>query len=113
MKPLLLLISTFFIHNTILAFAPPTEFHKTKDVQNLEYVNIMDEVLDVEENKLVKLLDKNDKIIILDHNFNKIREAFVEEHTTINNHSILVPIIYRSEFIMKVHNVSYFMLEKK
>ena len=52
------------------------------------------------------------KIIIMDSDFKKIREESIEKTEDIFNHSTLVPIIYRSQFITKVHNVSYYMLQK-
>ena len=53
------------------------------------------------------------KIIIIDSDFKKIREESIEKTEDIFDQSTLVPIIYRSQFITKVHNVSYYMLQKK
>ena len=53
------------------------------------------------------------KIIIIDSDFKKIREESIEKTEDIFNQSTLVPIIYRSQFITKVNNVSYYMLQKK
>ena len=53
------------------------------------------------------------KIIIMDSEFNKIRVESVEKIEDIYNQSTLVPIIYRSEFVTKIHNVSYYILQKE
>ena len=53
------------------------------------------------------------KIIIIDSDFKKIREESIDKTEDICNQSTLVPIIYRSQFIAKVQNVSYYMLQKK
>ena len=52
------------------------------------------------------------KIIIMVSDFRKIREESIEKTEDICDQSTLVPIIYRSQFITKVHNVSYYMLQK-
>lgn len=83
------------------------------EIHNAELNEVLNEVLDVNENKFAAELQRKNKIVIIDGDFNKIREESVDKLDNLNNQSMLVPFIYRSQFITKVHNVSYYMLEKK
>jgi hypothetical protein len=82
------------------------EFHKT------ESSTVLREVLNEDMHLLIKNITPKNKVIILDANFNKIREENVDNIENLNNQSMLVPIIYRSQFITQIYNVSYYMIQK-
>lgn len=88
------------------------ELQDIKVLPQTEMSSILDEVLDIPEYNFVSQLEKINKVIIMDKDFNKIREAFLDKDQNTNNQSMLQPFINRSQFITKVHNVSYYVLEK-
>lgn len=113
MKILVFFSIAFLLSYSINAINPLAKTYEKNETTELEINDILNEIMDVNENQLLSQLHKKNKIIILDEVFNKIREEYIDDIENINSRSILVPIIYRSEFIIKVHNVSYYMLEKK
>ena len=112
MKSMKLLFLFVLTYSSIHAINPNLESSAVQKLQQNEVKNILDEALDIKENQIVKHMKADDKIIILDQDFNKIREENVASAEKLSNQSMLVPIIYRSEFITKVYNVSYYMLKK-
>ena len=51
------------------------------------------------------------QIIIMNEDFRKVREEEIDSMEEINAQSTLVPVIYRSELIASIDNVSYYMLK--
>jgi len=109
-----LTILTLFIFSTITIYGstPASESNELNTTIESQYDEILDEVLDVKENQFIGELAEKNKVIIIDEFFNKIREESIDDVENISSQSILVPTIYRSQFIAKVHNVSYYMLKK-
>lgn len=107
---LLLVLSLTFSTN---AYNLKSNIKVNHEIYNAELNEVLNEVLDVDENKFAAELQRRNKIVIIDGDFNKIREETVDKLENLNNQSMLVPFIYRSQFITKVHNVSYYMLEKQ
>lgn len=114
MKTTTILSLTILILNfTTYATNPALEVEEKNETQKIEFNEILEKALDVDDNLFVTQIKEKCKIIIIDENFNTIREESVSGIENVNNQSILVPTIYRSQFITTVHNVSYYMLEKK
>jgi len=113
MKILVFFSIAFLLSNSINTINPHDKTYEKNEATELEINDILNEIMDVNENRLVSQLREKNKIIILDADFNKIREEYIDDIEKINSRSILVPVIYRSEFIIRVHNVSYYLLEKK
>jgi hypothetical protein len=74
-----------------------------------------------EVNKLVLgLFDENPdilkegkiKIIIFNQDFRKVREEAIDSMKEINVESTLAPVIYRSDLIASIDNVSYYLLNQ-
>ena len=112
MKRCALVFLAFIIYFPVFASNPNSEFVITKKSNNLEIQTILDEIQNVEISHLIEKISNKNKVIILDVNFKKIREEYVDENEDLNNQTMLVPIIYRCQFIAKVYNVSYYMLQK-
>ena len=112
MKTIPLLFFLLLFCFTLHAYNPKLEAKAQLSIQQTEMNEILEEVLDVDENQFVNQVKARNKIIIIDEDFNTIREESIDNEENLNNQSMLVPIIYRSEFIGKVYNVSYYMLEK-
>jgi len=108
-----LTLALLLLNFAVYATKPAVEVEEKNETQKIEINEILEKALDVDENQYVAQIKEKSKIIIIDENFNKIREEFVDSTENLNNQSMLVPTIYRSQFITKVHNVSYYMLEKK
>lgn len=109
----ILFLALLLLNFAAYATNPAVEVEEKNETQKIEFNEILEEALDVDENLFVAQINEKSKIIIIDENFNKIREESVDGIENVNNQSMLVPTIYRSQFITKVHNVSYYMLEKK
>jgi len=84
------------------------EYFETK---NIEIENVIDELFE-KENLIVEEEKPELKVVILNSDFRKVRVGRVESIEKINSESTLTPVIYRSEFITKIHNVSYYMLKE-
>jgi len=109
----LTILSLFVLSNlTIYANTPKPDANEISSAEESLYSDILDEVLDVKEKQFSSQLAEKNKVIIIDEFFNKIREELIDDIDNISSQSVLVPTIYRSQFITKVHNVSYFMLKK-
>ena len=115
---LIMKTSTILVFVCLFSFSsfannPEIEIKEIVTAPELEFSAAFEELF---ENK-AKLNNANivekSKIIIMDSDFRKIREESIEKTEDICDQSTLVPIIYRSQFITKVHNVSYYMLQKK
>jgi len=110
-----------FLFATIFSFSasatnPALETTETSETQitlETEFSNVLGELFETKSKINLSENIKNCTIIIIDSNFNKIRQESVEKIDELCSKSTLVPIIYRSQFIAKVDNVSYFMLDKK
>ena len=98
---------------SVLAKNPALETKEKNTEVKLEISSILDEIFNNKtETGITDPIEKF-KIIIMDSEFNKISVESVEKVEDIYNQSTLVPIIYRSEFITKIHNISYYILQKK
>lgn len=113
MKTITLLSLGLLINFSLYSYNPVPDTNEKSEIQQIEFNRILDDVLDVDESRFVAQLEKRHKIVIIDENFNKIREESVDKAENLTKQSMLVPIIYRSQFITKLQNVSYYMLEKK
>ncbi len=113
MKIIILLTASLILSVSVYASNSNAEVKDSQVLPQTEINDILNKVLDVDEYKFVSQLQKQSKIIIMDENFNKIREDYLDKEENLNNQSMIQPFIYRSQFIAKVHNVSYYMLEKK
>ena len=101
---------TLFISLTAFATNPEIESSESAEVIKVEVNNL---VLDLfnEKPDLQKEENKKIKIIIMNENFRKVREEVIDNMKEINSQSTLVPVIYRSELITSIDNVSYYMLK--
>ena len=107
-----LLSITTFASNPELETVEPTEIKETAaTAQELEFQRVIQNILK-EESPFCNDTTPKCKIIILDNNFRTIRAESLEKMEDVCNQSTLVPIIYRSVFITKINQVSYFMLQK-
>ena len=113
MKTTTILTIILLLNFSIYASVPNLDVNGKNSSQEAEFVEILNEVLDVQENKFISEIKPKNRIIIIDESFNTIREESIDDVENISNQSMLVPTIYRSQFIATVHNVSYYMLEKK
>ena len=113
MKTITLLSLGLLISFSLYSYNPVPGTNDKSEIQQIEFNEILDDVLDIDENRFVAQLEKQNKIVIIDNDFNKIREESVDKVENLTRQSMLVPIIYRSQFITKLHNVSYYMLEEK
>jgi hypothetical protein len=52
------------------------------------------------------------KIIIFNQDFRKVREEVIDSMKEINVESTLAPVIYRSDLIASIDNVSYYLLNQ-
>lgn len=108
----LILLVCFFCTSV---FATNSVFEKKEKpaTQELSISSIIEEIFDNKTEISNTFPNKKLKIIIMDNDFKKIKEESFEKIEDIYNQSTLVPIIYQSEFITKIHNVSYYILQKK
>ena len=113
MKIIILLITSLILNLTVYASNSNAESKDVNAILQTELEDIQDQIFDVDEIKFVSQLQKLNKVIIMDQNFNKIREVYFEKEENLNNQPMLQPFINRSQFITKVDNVSYYVLEKK
>ncbi len=60
----------------------------------------------------IQLMDHHKKIVIIDSKGNIIREDYIDETKGFSSSETLIPIIYRSEYLMEIHGISYYLLEK-
>lgn len=109
-----ILISAFILFS-ISSFASNTKTESQKNwiLQESEMNEILNHVLDLNEKQVVSQIEITNKIIIMDSNFDKVREVNLNEDGEQNNQNTLRPLINRSHFIAEIHNVSFYMLEKK
>ncbi|MCK5701294.1 MAG: hypothetical protein KAI29_09080 [Cyclobacteriaceae bacterium] len=101
-----------FFSFSVSANNPTLESTEKKTALELEISSIIEEILNKNTETNNALIDEQCKIIIINSEFKKIKEESIEKIDDICTQSTLVPIIYRSEFIMKIYNVSYYMLQK-
>ena len=83
------------------------------EVQEKSSIELGELINDIFKDKtgLVKTENPELKIIILNNDFRKVREDNINSMDEINAQSTLVPVIYRSEFIAQIYNVSYYILK--
>ncbi len=110
MKSSALLLLVCFFSISVFANNPEIEKKGESIVQELEYKIILENLLDSNTKTLNPFINEKCKVIIIDDKFNKIREEALEKLEDICSQSTLTPTIYRSEFIIKIHNISYYML---
>ena len=85
MKTTALLTLTLLLNISTFAYNPKTEIFETQDVQQIEMKEILNKVLDVDENSFISQLEKKNRVIIIDKNFNKIGEETVNSLEDINS----------------------------
>ncbi len=116
MKTLVSLLCICLISITAYATNPTIEPEESKEIQataqELEIQSVIQNILNDEKAPSFNITTPKCKVIIIDKNFKTIREECVEKMEDLCDHSTLVPIIYRSVFIARIHHVSYFMLQK-
>ena len=113
MKTLVLVLCIALFSINSFASNSGVEPQENLSVQETEFHNVLNNVLNKELALAINRISEKCKVIIIDCNFKTIREENLEKIEDICNQSTLVPIIYRSEFITKINHVSYFMLQKK
>ena len=92
---------------------PTLEIKAEKESIQKETKALFEEVFKDEISKVAASISNKERVIIIDENFNTVREESVDNIEKLSNQSILVPTIYRSQFISKIYNVSYYMLKKR
>ncbi len=107
--------STLFLLACLISFSvfannPALVKSEKNTAQELEYNNVLENLLISHTEILNPFVNEKCKVIILDDKFNTIREETIDKIEDICNQSMLTPTIYRSEFILKISNVSYYML---
>ena len=109
-----IIISAFvlFSFSSFASNTKPAAFEKSVLVES-EMNDILEHVLDVNEKQLISQLEKKNKIIIVDSNFNKIVEGSLNESGKLVGQNSIKSLINRSNFIVEIHNVSFYLLEKK
>ena len=112
MKNLTFLSIALLLCCSALANNPMKESEKEGESLQMEINDILKEISNEDMNLLVKNITPKNKVIIMDGDFNKIWEEYIDENEEINNQTMLVPILYRTQFIAKIYNVSYYMLQK-
>ncbi len=105
-------IALFLSLFTLYATANGSNNEKAENLEtkNIEIENVIDELFE-KEKLIVEEEEPELKVVILNRDFRKVRVGRVESIQKINSESTLTPVIYRSEFITKIHNVSYYMLK--
>lgn len=101
-----------FLSLPTFAGNPNIEIKAKKESPKLEANTLLRATFTDEVEKLAASITSKNRVIIIDANFNKVREEPVDHIENLSNQSMLVPIIYRSQFITKIYNVSYYMLQK-
>jgi hypothetical protein len=117
MKKSAILFSLCLMSLSVFAYNPSIDspLPKSSQIANAQEMEVQQVIDDwtSEKNMVISSIPEKCKIVILDSNFKTVREECVGKMQNICDHSTLVPIIYRSEFIVKIGQVSYFMLSKK
>lgn len=110
MKTINLILILLIFSFSALATNPEIESTESAEIIKTEINN---PVLDLynEQSDILKEEPKKIKIIIMNEDFRKVREEVIDSMEEINSRSTLVPVIYRSELITSIDNVSYYMLK--
>lgn len=95
---------------SVFATNPEVETTESAEVIKVEVNNLVSEIFS-EKPDLLKEENEKIKIIIYNQDFRKVREEVIGSMKEINAQSTLVPVIYRSELITSIDNVSYYMLK--
>ena len=113
MKTTAILVFVCLLSYSSFANNPEIELKEIVTAPELDFSTAFEELFENKARLNNASIVEERKIIIIDSDFKKIREESIEKTEDIFDQSTLVPIIYRSQFITKVHNVSYYMLQKK
>lgn len=111
MKTVCVLISVFLLSITSNANNPKIEQSEIHVKQNMELKNLITNLFD-NQSGLVQEKNQKVKIVIMNSDYRKVRVDEVESMKEINLESTLLPVIYRSVFVTKIHNVAYYMLKE-
>jgi hypothetical protein len=79
--------------------------------ENIELENLMNDLFE-EKTPLIESENQQLKVVILNSDYRKVRVGRVENMDNINSESTLLPVIYRSVFLTKIHDTSYYMLKE-
>jgi len=110
MKAIFVLFVCIFFSFSSFANNSNSELAKVLEPQQKELKNLIISLF-ANQTDLAIEEDKKLKIIIMNSDFRKVRVGEVENLRDLNAESTLVPVIYRSEFVTKIHNVSYYILK--
>lgn len=108
LSALILFFSFFCI--SLFANNPAFEKKEKKTTLELEISKLVKELFDTNLEFPESSPNEKFKIVIMDSEFNILREESIEKIDNLYNQSILVPLIYRSELITKINGVSYYIL---
>lgn len=112
MKIFALIFFICFFCISVFANNPASEPKEKNTTQELDISSILEEIFDNKTEISNTVHDNKIKIIIMDSDFKKIREESMDKIEDIYNLPTLVPIFYQSEFIIKIDNVSYYILQE-
>jgi hypothetical protein len=110
MKTSILTFALFIYSLSVFATNPEVEATESAETIKMEVNNLVSEIFS-EKPDLLKKGNEKIKIIIFNQDFRKVREEVIDSMKDIYSQSTLVPVIYRSEFITSIDNVSYYMLK--
>jgi len=79
--------------------------------ENIELENLMNDLFE-EKTPLIESENQQLKVVILNSDYRKVRVGRVDNMDNINSESTLLPVIYRSVFLTKIHDTSYYMLKE-
>jgi hypothetical protein len=101
-----------FCTNPILSSSVDAEVEDATETIAAEVETLFGLVFDEIEQISLKSISEKMQVVILNEEFRKVRVDEVDKFEDIYSQSMLLPLIYRSEFISTIYNVSYFMLRK-
>jgi len=110
MKISVLTLFLIFFSTSLFANNPALDKNEKKTTQELEISNLIEELFDKNVETFEPKPKSKFRIVIMDNQFNKIREESFEKMDNIYKQSILIPLIYRSDLITNINGVSYYIL---
>ncbi len=110
MKTTCVALLLLLIFSTVEANTTNPEGLEAQDPARIELGELINDIFE-DKTGLVKKENPELKIIILNNDFRKVREDNISSMDEINAQSTLVPVIYRSEFVAEIYNVSYYILK--
>ena len=110
MKISTLILPLIFFCTSLFANNPALDKNEKKTTHKFEISNLIEEIFDKNVETFESKPNSTFKIVIMDKNYNKIREESFEKMDHIYKQSILIPLIYRSDLITKINNVFYYVI---